>query len=165
MAELGALVKNFLDEPLQYYIRKKDGGIMKGELKSNSYVDIQGMSVGDDIHVWNDRHVAREIFRHPRNSKYIIGYPRQRKELDFMHRGYHPIIVSEWGQEPRTTEKKEEPKAKSDNGYIIIIVIIMMFCLALIITIVFLIGSRGSYTGSGETVEAPPLSHAEPIFI
>lgn len=154
MAELGALVKNYLDEPLNFYVRKRDGATIKGEIKPNSYVDLMNMKVGDDLHVWNDRYAARETFRHPRNSKYIIAYPHAKRDVYFMHRGYHPIIVTDLQATPtpapavvapQPAQKQEDPDNK-----IFLLAVIFMFILGGALLVAIFTMSRRQY-GAGVT--------------
>lgn len=176
MAEVGALVKNYLDEPLNFYVRKRDGAVIKGELKPNSHVDVHGLKVGDDMHLWNDRHAARHVFQHTRNAKYIVGYPHMKREIDFAHRGYYPILVTEWDKPAPAA--KSEPTSNSDSSsksdltssssssdnkiFIISIVLIIIMGIALLVAVIMLF-TRKSFAGSGETPSE--IIFPESIFI
>lgn len=172
MAELGALVKNYLDEPLNFYVKKRDGATIKGELKPNSYVDLMGMKVGDDLHVWNDRYAARETFRHPRNSKYIIAYPHAKRDVYFMHRGYHPIIVTDLRREvpvpvptPAQKQKDSDSDSVSDpDNKIFILAIIFIFVLGTaLFAAIFTMSRRHNPSGGGD-IDDIPDTHT-PILI
>lgn len=171
MAELGALVKNYLDEPLNFYVKKRNGATIRGELKPNSYVDLMNMSVGDDLHVWNDRYAARETFRHPRNSKYIIAYPHAKRDVYFMHRGYHPIIVTDLQRirptpQPESTKKEKEKEEEDKDHKIFILAIIFIFVLGVALFAAILTMSNRQYRTVGSGVLESPIENIQaPILI
>ncbi len=166
MAELGALVKNYLDEPLNFYVKKRNGATIRGELKPNSYVDLMNMSVGDDLHVWNDRYAARETFLHPRNSNYIITYPHAKRDVYFMHRGYRPIIVSDLrGAAPTPPEAKKKEEDEDDKDHkIFILAIMFIFVLGVaLLAAILTMSRRQNYTAGSTIVE--PAESVVPILI
>jgi hypothetical protein len=178
MVILNPIVKNFLDEPLMYKVQKQDGSYMEGELKPNSFAEILGLSVGDEIKLWNDEHVAQQEFVSPKNNKYIVTYPHRKRDTVFRNSGYRPIVVSRWSERRspiiiekhiRESEPKELPQPKSENKqFIFTMVLIVLLGVGLMFAIFYIMVTRRTFGGSqsgGQDMLIQPIQQIESIII
>lgn len=162
---INPLIENFTNEAFAFSVQKHDGSVMKGKLEPNSHIQVPNLRVGDSIKFWNNSHMAHQEFTHPKNSKYIMAHHRDRRNILFKHRGYHPIIVNRWVREPERVERVErvvvveQPKSNSDNKlFIMIFIIIVLLAVGLAASLMLI--SKREFSGSGPIEDIP-----ESIFI
>ncbi len=171
---INPLIKNYTNETFSYQVKKRDGSILDGILGPSGYVNIPNLRVGDAIRLWNKEHIAHQEFTQPRNSKYILAHHRNRRDILFKNRGYHPIILDRV-REPRVVVVTPVPQQSTHTGqpsmytgqsndskiYIMLFVVIVLLAAGLATSLVF-----ASSRNLGGGLEHVQDSHSVPsIYI
>lgn len=156
---MNALVKNYLDEPLEFHVQRQNGPAYKGKISPGTHADMMNLNVGDELYLRSRGHYTKEVFNHGKNHKYIVGYPHHRHDILFKHRGYNPIIMYPIQEEVSPKQistvivKDESPShTNSDDRdnkiFILALMLIVVLGVGLLFSIMYIAKTKRSVGGT-----------------